>query len=53
MSGKSFDPELIDVFFKHIDEFLKIYNMQLSEPSEEAISKKGMQKIVDWLFKGI
>ncbi len=53
MSGKSFDPELIDIFFKNIEEFLIIYNLQLNKSSKNKVTKQGMKKIVDWLFKEI
>ncbi|MEA2092344.1 MAG: response regulator [Campylobacterota bacterium] len=51
MSGKQFDPLLVDIFFKNIDEFLKIYNMQLEKKLNHKISKKRVKKIVEWLFK--
>ncbi len=31
MSGTNFDPKLVDIFFKNIDAFLKIYNTQLEK----------------------
>ncbi|NOR58662.1 MAG: response regulator [Sulfurimonas sp.] len=50
MSGKQFDPKLIEIFFKNIDEFLKIYNIESVKQTNEVIHKKSMNKIVDWLL---
>lgn len=54
MSAKHFDPALIDIFFKHIDEFLSIYNTSMEQVSQEKESSKGMtptKKILEWLLK--
>ena len=54
MSGKHFDPVLIDIFFKHIDKFLNIYNTSMEQISKEEKSFKNMtptQKILDCLLK--
>ncbi len=51
MSGKQFDPNLVDIFFKNIDEFLKIYSMELDKNLNNKVSKKRMKNIVDWLLK--
>lgn len=52
MSGKNFDPQLIEIFFDNIDQFLSIYNMQLEKNKSvsKKASKKRMEKIVEWLF---
>ncbi len=51
MSGKHFDPNLIEIFFKNLDKFLKIENIEsLKHPTKE-LSKNGISKVVDWLFK--
>jgi len=52
MRGKSFDPILVDLFFEHIEKFLQIYNMQLVKDANKKVSKKRLDSIVDWLFKG-
>ena len=54
MRGKHFDPVLVDIFFKNLDDFLEIYHTHKQQhPVEEneklSESKKG--KILDWLFK--
>ncbi|EDZ61784.1 response regulator receiver modulated metal dependent phosphohydrolase [Sulfurimonas gotlandica GD1] len=50
MSGKQFDPKLIDIFFDNIDEFSKIYNLESVKTTKEVIPKRSMNKIVDWLL---
>ncbi len=52
MSGKSFDPKLVDLFFNNIDKFLQIYNMELSKANSR-VTKKRMNKLVDWLLQEI
>ncbi len=54
MSGKHFDPTLIDVFFEHIDEFLSIHNTSMEQIQKNDKSSKKMtntKKILDWLLK--
>ena len=51
MSGKSFDPLLVDIFFENIDDFLEIYNMELNKTEYKKASKKKRNKIVDWLMQ--
>lgn len=54
MSGKHFDPKLIEILFENIDEFLTIYNAATNESSnkttEEKLAPKKLTKIVDWLL---
>ena len=51
MSGKSFDPLLVDIFFENIDDFLEIYNTQVDKKQNKGIGRKRIHKIVDWLMQ--
>ena len=52
MSGKHFDPYLIDTFFKNINIFLKIYNLEIEKiESERGLNKKKRGKIMEWLLQ--
>jgi len=52
MRGKHFDPVLIDLFFEHIDAFLKIYNVHMQKiVFDQKYSKKKRSVIMDWLLK--
>jgi putative two-component system response regulator len=51
MKGKGFDPVLVDIFFEHIEKFLKIYDMQLVKTTNKKVSEKRLSLIMDWLFK--
>jgi len=52
MSGKHFDPKLIDLFFENIDGFLEIYNIQIKkEKLEQSLNVKKRGKIMEWLLK--
>ncbi len=54
MRGEHFDPNLIDLFFKNIDTFLDIYNLQIEdEELEKKLNKKKRGKIMEWLLKEI
>nr|WP_321266500.1 HD domain-containing phosphohydrolase [uncultured Sulfurimonas sp.] len=50
MSGKHFDPKLVDIFFKNIEEFLKIYNQELEKTITEIPHKSNMDKVISWLL---
>ena len=53
MSGKHFDPELIDIFFNNIDDFLQIYNIQIEKDKlEKKLNEKKRGKIMNWLLRG-
>ncbi len=52
MSGKHFDPHLIKLFFANVEQFLKIYDMELAKHNTQKPNKKKMEQIVEWLFKG-
>jgi len=53
MRGEHFDPKLIDIFFKNIDEFIKIHTFYTKDNVEETHieleNKRG--KIMEWLLK--
>jgi putative two-component system response regulator len=52
MKGKHFDPELIDIFFNNVDEFLDIYNIQLKiDVLENGLNYKRRGKIMGWLLR--
>jgi putative two-component system response regulator len=54
MRGKHFDPILVDIFFKHLDDFLEIYHLHKQEHvTEEKLTETKKGKILDWLFKGL
>jgi len=50
MSGKHFDPNLIDVFFENIDEFLNMHNIESVKQTTKELPKKGISRVVNWLF---
>ncbi len=53
MSGKHFDPDLIDLFFKNIDDFLEIYNIQIEkEKLEKSLNNKKRGRIMGWFLRG-
>jgi putative two-component system response regulator len=51
--GKHFDPQLIDIFFKNIDEFVKIHKFYTKDNTEETHMELGNKKgkIMEWLLK--
>ncbi|MCD6433122.1 MAG: response regulator [Sulfurimonas sp.] len=49
MRGKHFDPQLVDLFFDNIDDFLKIYNQQLEK--QKKVIKTKMNRMSEWLFQ--
>jgi len=52
MSGKHFDPKLIDLFFENLDDFLEIYNTQIEkEQLEKTLKKKKGNRIKEWFLK--
>jgi len=52
MSGKHFDPKLINLFFENIDGFLEIYNIQIQkEKLEQSMNVKKRGTIMEWLLK--
>jgi len=52
MSGSHFDPHLIDIFFKHIDEFLKIYDIHNHKIElDKKFNTKKRNTIMSWLFQ--
>jgi len=52
MRGKHFDPVLVDLFFKHLDDFLEIYHVHIQEHQKnQKLSEKKKGKIIDWLFQ--
>ena len=52
MRGKHFDPKLIDLFFENIDDFLKIYNIQIQKDKlEKSLNMHKRSKIMEWLLK--
>ncbi len=52
MKGKHFDPILIDIFFKHVNEFLDIYNIQIKvDELEKSLNSKKRGKIMEWLLR--
>ncbi len=52
MRSKHFDPELIDIFFKNIDVFLNVYNIQVKKENlQRSLNKKKRGKIMNWLLK--
>jgi len=54
MRGKQFDPELIDIFFKHIEDFLDIYHIQIRIGElEKSLNKKKRSKIMAWLLREV
>lgn len=52
MKGKHFDPILIDIFFKNVNDFLDIYNIQIKvDALEKSLNRKKRGKIMEWLFR--
>ncbi|MEA1891363.1 MAG: response regulator [Campylobacterota bacterium] len=51
MSGKSFDPKLMELFFENIEQFVELSD--LKDDKGRSISDKKMKKVVDWLFKSL
>ncbi len=52
MRGKAFDPELIDLFFNNLEDFLRIYNMHIEKSKLDiALNQKKRGKIMEWLLK--
>jgi len=54
MRGEYFDPDLVDIFFEHIDKFLEIYNKEVDTKflsklkKDEQTDRKGL---LGWIFK--
>jgi putative nucleotidyltransferase with HDIG domain len=54
MSGKHFDPKLIELFFDNIDEFLKIYNLHVQKIElDKKYNVKTRKSIMEWLLQKI
>ena len=54
MSGKHFDPKLIELFFDNLNDFLEIYDTQIErEQLEKTLNKKKRNKIIEWLLKSL
>jgi response regulator RpfG family c-di-GMP phosphodiesterase len=55
MKGVHFDPAMIDLLMKHIDEFLAIYNTSMEKVSKQKViqepKKKKRSKIMEWLLQ--
>lgn len=52
MRGTHFDPKLIDIFFKNIDEFLKIYDINNNKIEfDKKLNKKKRNSIMSWLLQ--
>jgi len=52
-SGKHFDPNLVYLFFEHLDEFLALYGTSKAKVEKETPKQqpKKRSKILDWLLK--
>jgi len=51
MSGSHFDPDLIALFFKNINLFLDIYNVEIQKQKlKEELNAVKKNKIMNWLF---
>ena len=54
MSGKHFDPQLIDIFFDNLEEFLKIYDINSEQIEfDKKINNTIKNKIMNWLLQEI
>lgn len=54
MSGKHFDPKLIDIFFDNLEKFLKIYDINNEEIEFDKKMKSSTKtKIMNWLLQQI
>jgi len=54
MSGKHFDPQLIDIFFDNLADFLKIYDINNAEIEfDKKIKSSTKTKIMNWLLQEI
>jgi putative two-component system response regulator len=58
MRGVHFDPQLIDIFFENIDDFLSIYNsnikkIELEQGIAKGLNKTKMEIIKGWLLQEI
>jgi len=52
MSGKHFDPKLIELFFDNIDDFLKIYNLHIQKIElDKKYNVRTRKSIMDWLLQ--
>jgi putative two-component system response regulator len=55
MKGVHFDPAMVDLLMKHIDEFLAIYNTSMEKVSKQKViqepKKKKRSKIMEWLLQ--
>jgi len=52
MSGKHFDPMLIDLFFDNVDDFLKIYNIHIQKIElDKKYSNQKRKGIMNWLLE--
>ena len=54
MRGKYFDPDLVDIFFNNLDDFLDIYEKEIEQEVIEELQKndeKKVTKIAKWLFR--
>ena len=49
--GKHFDPDLIDLLFENIDDFLEIYNTQIEKAElNKILQPKKRRSIIQWLL---
>ncbi len=52
MSGSYFDPQLIDILFENLDQFLNIYKVRVDkEQLEKKLEKKKKNSFISWMFK--
>lgn len=52
MRGKHFDPQLIDLFFDNLNDFLAIYDVQIErEKLSKSLNVKKRGKIMEWLLR--
>ena len=54
MSGSYFDPQLIDILFENLDEFLNIYKIKVDKKElNEQIEENKKESFISWIFKKI
>jgi len=50
MSGKHFDPKLMDLFFENVDSFLKIYNIHIEKIElDKKHNQQNRKGIIEWI----
>jgi putative two-component system response regulator len=50
MSAKHFDPQLVEIFFDNVGDFLEIYNLQVE--NYQAVEVKKRARIIEWFLRG-